>query len=362
MHLVVGTRVDPPLALARLRGRGQVVELRLADLRFTVEETTTFLNDRLGLDLAPDEVGILHAHSEGWAVGLRLLAGSLRRLPPDANRRTYIRHMAGFDRHVFDFLTEEVFDQQEPEIWCRDAGPGLSRYPPSTAFFLFLAGRVRWLQGRVKEARELYAQMCGLEDPQRETPDARVYRTWMWSLLAEAEGHYGEAERALRRPDVLEQRDGCSTIGGSTCLMLARLHLRQNRQEEALAELASALAYHEQRGLPFPILVEGQSIVPLLRLAVERGVHARYAAHLLELLGADDEPRSIPVPHTGETLTAREAEVLQLVVAGYSNRTIAEELIISQWTVKSHLTRVYRKLDVDSRTQAIARARDLGLG
>ncbi len=729
MHLVAGTRVDPPLALARLRARGQVVELRLADLRFTVEETTTFLNDRLGLDLAPDEVGILHAHTEGWAVGLRLLAGSLSRLPPGAERQTHIRRLAGSHRHVFDFLTDEVLDQQEPEIrtfllqtailseltpalcravtgrddagvlldelyrrnlfvtnlqspisnlhspayryhdlfaeflrhrlqqelpervpelhlraagaesdpmravghylaaarwpeaaeaieqigaemlargyldtlgrWIsalpasvRDSRPRLLHYlsncalwqgdwtevqsllerarqnfradgdaagqgealvdlatcalsqadwqragalldqalacplpphvqvesrlgraslklafgdwaqaerdfeaamaliqqsgamgspdlvtfylldltfaflpgglehlerlcrqaraqvgdqisplrlvieestsvlrlfrgrlaeaisvgegalvlrkrlggqpfsdvdaalfliiayavrgdyvsverqfnrlslgmnsartlPPSMAFFLFLAGRVRWLQGRVKEARELYAQMCELKDPRRETPDARIYRAWMSGLLAAAEGRCEEAERALRRPEVLEQRDRCSTIGGSTRLMLAHLYLRQNRQQEALAELAPALAYHEQLGLPFAILVEGQSIVPLLRLAVERDVHARYAAHLLELLDADDEPLPVPVPHTGETLTPREGQVLHLVVAGYSNRAIANELIISEWTVKSHLTKVYRKLDVDSRTQAVAWARDLGLG
>jgi ATP/maltotriose-dependent transcriptional regulator MalT len=79
-------------------------------------------------------------------------------------------------------------------------------------------------------------------------------------------------------------------------------------------------------------------------------------------LGADYEPRPVAVPDTGATLTPREVEVLRLVVAGCSNRAIAEELVISEWTVKSHLTRIYRKLDVSSRTKAIARARELGLG
>lgn len=121
------------------------------------------------------------------------------------------------------------------------------------------------------------------------------------------------------------------------------------------------LAYHEQLGIPFAILVEGESIVPLLRLAVEQRVHESYAACLLELLGADDAPRPVHVPNTGKTLTPREVEVLRLVVAGHSNRAIADQLVISEWTVKSHLTKTYGKLDVASRTQAIARVRDLGL-
>ncbi|MFQ5611231.1 MAG: LuxR C-terminal-related transcriptional regulator [Anaerolineae bacterium] len=728
MRLVAGTRVDPPLALARLRARGQVAELRLADLRFTLEETATFLNDRLGLGLSPDEAGILQTRTEGWAVGLRLLAAPLSRLPPGTDRRAFIEDLARTDRLVFDFLADEVLNQQEPQLrrfllqtallseltpalcqavtgrddaaglleevyrrnlfvvnlhspisnlqsptyryhdlfaeflrhrlqqelaervpelhlraaqaesdparavghylaaaawpeaaelieqigaemfargyldtlgrwinalpasvresrprllhflsncafwkgnweevqsllerarqgfaaagdgagegevlanlaicavfqadlersgalfgqaltfpipphtriesllgralsrlavgdWaqaerdfkaamalvqqagepdllhlmtfyfldpglvflpggleeleriCRQArsqvgdqasplrlvieematvlhlfrgqlaeairtgesalslrerlgghpfsGMDAALYlmiahairgdyaaveplfdllflgvsqtdppPPDLAVYLFVAGRVRWLQGRLKEAREFYAQMCALENPQRETPDARICRAWMGSLLEMAAGRYGEAERALRRPEVLEQKDRCSTISGSTRLMLARLYLEQGRRQEALAELAPALAYHEQLGIPFAILVEGQSIAPLLRLAVEQGVHATYAAYLLDLLGADDEPHPLRVPHTGETLTPREVELLRLVVAGYSNRAIAERLVISEWTVKSHLTHIYRKLDVASRTQAIARARELGL-
>jgi LuxR family maltose regulon positive regulatory protein len=184
----------------------------------------------------------------------------------------------------------------------------------------------------------------------------------MWSLLEMAEGRYEEAERALRQPEVLEQKDRRSTIGGSTRLMLARLYLLQNRREEALAELAPVLTYHEQLGLPFSILMEGQSIVPILRLATEQGVHESYATHLLELLGITGEPRPVYISDTGATLTVREVEVLRLVMAGYSNREISEQLVISVWTVKSHLTQIYRKVDVTSRTQAVARARELGLG
>jgi ATP/maltotriose-dependent transcriptional regulator MalT len=226
---------------------------------------------------------------------------------------------------------------------------------------LFGLGRIRWQQGRMGKARQFYTQMCAIADPQREIPAAHVCRAWMGSLLAAAEGCYEQAERALRQPEVLEQKDRYST-GGSTRLMLARLYLQQDRKQEALDEQAPALAHYEQLGLPWPILAEGQSIVPLLRLAIEQGLHATYAAHLLDLLAADDASHPIPLAHTGKNLTPREVEVLRLVVAGCNNRTIAQKLVISQWTVKSHLTHIYRKLDVVSRTQAVVRARELGLG
>jgi LuxR family transcriptional regulator, maltose regulon positive regulatory protein len=743
MHLVMSSRHDPPLALARLRARGRVTELRLAKLRFTDEEALAFLNDRLSLDLSPAEVGFLQSRTEGWAVGLRLLAGSLVHLTSPEDRRTFIQDLAQTDRHIFDFLAEEVFNYQEPAVrdfllktsilpelttelcqavteltgagamleflyrrnlflemkgiqgkrqpalpltlqlpdstppqasyryhdlfaeflrhklqqecpqlvpelhlraaraqtdqsqavghylaasrWSRaaeiieqigaemfkmgyldtlsrwinalpasvreghprllhylsncafwkgswsevqslleqalrgfeaagdEAGQGevlanlatcamfqtdleqgavlfdqalgfpipphirvqsllgratlkmewgnweqaeqdfnaamaliqqtgdldllhlvsLPYFDPGFAFLpgglehmeriyrqaralvgndvspmrlvveemstvlhlfrgqlrevirsgesalalrerlgghpflgiesdlyliiahsvrgnysavnprldtllqkvelknyptadladlLFEVGRIHWLQGHLKEAREVYNQMCAIEDPRLEFPAARICHAWMLSLLEIADGHYEEAERILRQPEVLEQKDRRSTMGGNTRLMIARLYLEQNRHQEALAELAPVLAYHEQLGIPFTILLEGQSIVPLLRLADEEGVHETYAAYLLKLLGANDEPQPVFIAHTGETLSPREVEVLRLVVAGYSNQSIGEQLFISLWTVKSHLTHIYRKIEVASRTQAIARAHDLGLG
>lgn len=236
--------------------------------------------------------------------------------------------------------------------------------PLDLPIYLFYAGRVRWLQGRLEEARQIYTQMRDLlkESSISEVPEARICLAWMESLLAVAEGQYREAERILRRPEVLEQRDRDSTMHGSTRLMLARLYWVQNRRHEALAELEPVLFNHEQLGIPFAILVEGQSVVPLLHSAVDQGICGRYAAKLLEVLGANDDLRPVVVPGTGATLTPREVEVLGLVAAGYSNRAIAQDLSISEWTVKSHLTKIYRKLGASSRTQAIVRSRELGLG
>ena len=65
----------------------------------------------------------------------------------------------------------------------------------------------------MKEAREIYTQMCAAENPDREIPAARICRAWMWSLLEMAEGRYGEAERALRRPEAPGQKDRYSRCG-----------------------------------------------------------------------------------------------------------------------------------------------------
>ena len=74
MHLLISTRVDPPLPIARLRGRGQLTELRLADLQFTLNEATVFLNQVMGLALSADDVAALTSRTEGWIAGLQLAA------------------------------------------------------------------------------------------------------------------------------------------------------------------------------------------------------------------------------------------------------------------------------------------------
>ena len=109
MHLVVSGRTDPSLPLARLRARGQLTELRAADLRFTFEETTTFLNGVLGLSLSERDVSALQVRTEGWAAGLQLAALSVQERE-DAG--AFISTFAGSNRHVLDYLTDEVIERQ----------------------------------------------------------------------------------------------------------------------------------------------------------------------------------------------------------------------------------------------------------
>jgi ATP/maltotriose-dependent transcriptional regulator MalT len=113
LRLVLATREDPPLPLARLRARGELGELRAAELRFTNEESRTFLNDVLDLGLSADDVGRLQARTEGWPAALYLAALSVRgRDDP----RVLIEGFAGDDRHLVDYLTGEVLVRQPPEL------------------------------------------------------------------------------------------------------------------------------------------------------------------------------------------------------------------------------------------------------
>lgn len=113
MRLVIATRHDPPLALARLIARRQLAEVRRPHLSFTPDEVARLLNDSLGLGLAPGELDALTARTEGWAAGLCLLASSLERITTQADRATLLTGLAQTDRYVFDFLAAEVLDHQE---------------------------------------------------------------------------------------------------------------------------------------------------------------------------------------------------------------------------------------------------------
>ena len=121
MHLVITTREDPQLPLARLRARGQLTELRAADLRFTPTEAAEFLNQAMSLQLSAEDIAALEARTEGWITGLQLAAlalqGSLS-MPGYASRDTsrFIQSFTGSHRFVLDYLVEEVLQRQPEHI------------------------------------------------------------------------------------------------------------------------------------------------------------------------------------------------------------------------------------------------------
>lgn len=113
LRLVIATRSDPPLPLPRLRAQGRMLEIRTDDLRFSAEEAGRLLNGALGLGLAPADVELLHARTEGWAAGLYLAALSLR---GQSDAHAFVQAFAGDERHVVDYLASEVLDGQPQEI------------------------------------------------------------------------------------------------------------------------------------------------------------------------------------------------------------------------------------------------------
>ena len=113
LRMVLTSRADPPLPLARLRGRGQLTELRAADLRFTLAETAAFLREVTGLDLPAASVAKLQERTEGWAVGVQLAALSLQR---HADPAGFVETFAGSHRYVLDYLTQEVLARQPEQV------------------------------------------------------------------------------------------------------------------------------------------------------------------------------------------------------------------------------------------------------
>ncbi len=113
LRLVISTRADPALPLSRLRARGELVEIRAADLRFTVDEVATYLNDLNGFDLAATDIAVLEARTEGWVAALQLAALSLRDRD-DPSR--FIAGFAGDDRFVVDYLADEVLGRQPDDV------------------------------------------------------------------------------------------------------------------------------------------------------------------------------------------------------------------------------------------------------
>ena len=111
MHLVIVSRSDPPLPLARLRGRGELTELRASDLRFTPDEAAAFLNEMMGLDLSAASVAALETRTEGWITGLQLAAVSMQGREDVSG---FIAAFSGDDRFIVDYLVEEVL-QRQPE-------------------------------------------------------------------------------------------------------------------------------------------------------------------------------------------------------------------------------------------------------
>lgn len=109
MHLIIATRSDPPLRLARLRGQNQLMELRASELSFTIDETAIFFNKWSNLNLSKEDIDLLETRTEGWIAGLQLAALSLK---GHENPSGFLKRFKGDNRYIADYLMEEVLSRQ----------------------------------------------------------------------------------------------------------------------------------------------------------------------------------------------------------------------------------------------------------
>ena len=133
MHLLIATRADPPLPLARWRARNQLAEIRAADLRFTPDEAAAFFNHVMGLDLSAEDIAALEQRTEGWIAGLQLAALSMQ---GSEDVSGFIAAFTGSHRFIVDYLIEEVLDRQ----------------PESTQSFLLLTSILDRMTGSLCDA------------------------------------------------------------------------------------------------------------------------------------------------------------------------------------------------------------------
>ncbi len=137
--------------------------------------------------------------------------------------------------------------------------------------------------------------------------------------------------------------------------------LVSTEEEQAMDYLCGALAWAEPEGFCRIFVDQGAALIPLLQRAAQMGHYPRYAVHLLSAIEKDVAAAPLAAQPLVEPLSERELQILHLIAAGKSNQAIADELVIALGTVKRHVYNIYGKLNVHSRTECVARARELHL-
>jgi LuxR family maltose regulon positive regulatory protein len=242
MHLVIATREDPHLPLARLRARGQLIELRAADLRFTPSEATEFLNQMMGLNLSAEDIAALETRTEGWIAGLQLAALSMQ---GRSDAASFIQAFTGSHRFVLDYLVEEVL-QRQPEgilsfllktaildrlsgplcdaVTGRKDGKGmLETLERGDLFIIPLDDQRQWYRYHPLFAEVLHARLID------EQPD-QVFS--LHQRASEWYEHNGSAADAIRHALAAKDFERAATL-----IELAVPEIRRNRQEATVTEL-----------------------------------------------------------------------------------------------------------------------------
>jgi LuxR family transcriptional regulator, maltose regulon positive regulatory protein len=285
VQLVVASRVDPPLPLARLRARDQMAELHASDLRFTPEEAAAFLQDVMGLELSAGDVTVLEERTEGWIAGLQLAALSMRDRDDVSG---FVETFSGSHRDVLDFLAEEVLECQPAEVrgfllstsvlermsapLCdaltgrSDGQEMLERLERENLFVIALDEERRWYRYHHLFAEFLRTRL------RRERPELTGelhLRASGWyeqrGELLEAVGHALSARDHEHAADLVERVVGETWFRGEVLTLLGWLETlpeeTKRRRPRLLLENAMALLWVGQP----------DDIEPLLR-EVERGV------------------------------------------------------------------------------------------
>lgn len=412
LHLVLLTRFDPPLPLARLRVRGQIMDIREGDLRFLPDEVECFFTDALQIVCASRHIQALIERTEGWAAGLQLVALAMQKRP---DIEEFISSFTGSNRYIVDYLLEEVIEHQSEDIqtfllytsvlerlcaplcasvlgnvvaqeasrqglaqgyaFSRQSQNVLEYLERTNVFLVPLDQERRWYRYHHLFAEAMRARLALLHP---ELVAELHMRASLWyeqnGLLSEAIEHALMAQDQRRAASLLETLANFSPTRVSPQVLLRWMQTLSAAEIRSRPRLSLFYAWL----LTLSDASQGQSIerwfeeamqglcqdqpvpenwateVAAVRLAITSSCEKHGNSSLAEI--KPSRPQALLDP-----LSERELEVLQALAGGATNLAIAHKLIIASGTVKRHLSNIFSKLGAANRIQAVAYARDLGL-
>ncbi len=334
IRLIITSREEPPLALARRRASNQLVTFTAKELAFSLEESQQFFTHAMALELEESTVNTLLKGTEGWVAGLQLAALSLK----SGNTQTEeLVKNTGLDRHIEDYLFEEVFSRQTNEIQSFLIKTSLAPR--------FCAG----LTNKITDSDKSQAILIKLELANLFLVPLDNHRTWYryhdlfrqfllqrFQQLNTKQQHYYHAcaaewyEQSGYLEEAIEQ------------------HLVSEQWTPATT-LIQTLASDPENTIDSAQLERWRSCLPPLHAKTIVSLQAKNSIHSPLLT------ETTSVIQGAEPLTQREKEVLALVTQGDSNKIIAEKLHISLNTLKVHIRNLYGKIGVENRTQALVK-------
>ena len=364
VHIVLSTRTDPSLPLARLRARNQVVEVRMNALRFTCDEAALFLREEMHLSLTEAEITYLVHHVDGWIAGLRLAGYALHDQYPAKNVVVAAR---GSQRYLLDYILDEILFAQEEYVQTFLLQTALLSHFSASLCDAVLGQQNSWQLVQYMERANLFLvaeddeqqwyhyQPCfaeALHTRLKRTKESEMipvlhHRASSWyeqhGFLMHAIEHLCEVQDWEHAADLLERVIQQRSIVDTKAPSLTELQNLLARLPEVLVQQRPSL-----RDYISISRLEEQDIRPLLP-PQEKKADREFSVHKAS-------PQQVLDP-----LSTREIEVLQFMAQGASNGEIADELVIALGTVKRHVSNILSKLQADNRTHAVACARTLGL-
>ncbi len=412
LHLILASRSDVPLPLARLRSQRYLHEVRADALRFTLEETVAFLqNATTGLPFTEAEVSLLEQRTEGWIAGLRMAALSLNKRRLESS--DFIKTFAGNHRYIVDYFNEEVLHQQPEDIQTfllqtsileQLSGPlcnavtglntsqaMLEQIEQANLFLVSLDEERNWYRYHSLLTDVLRRH---LQQSQHDLIPQLHRRAAVWY---EQQGHIVKAvSHALSSGNheltarLIEQVVDTILLSGEYSTLQQWLHSLPTECLQQHPRLSNAqatlLTQMRQVGIVEPSLdttekslqAQSEEVQEMCEedtcISAELDYLGRDTSHLPVsshqvlaqtfnenvCLGKNQNGRilqqAFSLSPLIEPLSGRELEVLHLMATGQSNCEIAQTLVVSTGTVKTHLKHIFGKLDVHTRTQALARS------